>query len=51
MENETIKLISDWIANAIKIIESGVADRLEIGKAVAYRCGNIIRIDVKAAKQ
>lgn len=39
----------DWnkIQKAIDVIESGVCDRCDIDNVTVYKCGTIIRIDVK----
>lgn len=39
----------DWnkIQKAIDIIKSGICDRCDIDTVVVYKCGTIIRIDVK----
>lgn len=38
---------AEWIIKAIEIIKSGIADRLDKENVIVYRCGKIIRIDVK----
>lgn len=39
----------DWnkIQKAIEVIKSGICDRFDIGNIIVYKCGTIIRIDVK----
>lgn len=39
----------DWnkIQKAIDVIEAGVCDRCDIDNVTVYKCGTIIRIDVK----
>lgn len=37
----------NWIAEAINIIRSGMAQRLDRDGVTVYACGNIVRIDVK----
>ena len=37
----------DWLEQAITAIENGLAVKLEKDNIVVYRCGTIIRIDVK----
>ena len=39
--------IAQWIVNAVGIITSGVANKLEKGDVTVYKCGKIIRIDIK----
>ena len=36
-----------WDMKAIEVIKSGVCDRCDIGNAIVYKCGKIIRIDIK----
>ena len=40
-------LDTQWIAQAVEIIKQGIADKLERGNVIVYKCGKIIRIDVK----
>lgn len=40
-------LDTQWIAQAVEIINQGIADKLEKGNVIVYKCGKIIRIDVK----
>ena len=42
----------DWIKKAIDTIESGLVNRLNSpdGKIIVYRCGTIIRVDIKGVK-
>lgn len=39
----------DWnkIQKAIDVIESGICNRCDIDNVIVYKCGTIIRIDVK----
>lgn len=37
----------EWINKAIDVIQSGIANKLEKGNIIIYRCGKIIRIDIK----
>lgn len=37
----------EWLNTAIEIIKSGIANRLEKDNIIVYRCGKIIRIDIK----
>lgn len=49
---ENMKLdIAQWIVNAVGIIASGVANKLEKGDVTVYKCGKIIRIDIKGEIQ
>ena len=43
--------IAQWIVNAVGIIASGVANKLEKGDVTVYKCGKIIRIDIKGEIQ
>lgn len=36
-----------WLEMAIQTIKNGIADKLEKGNILIYRCGTIIRIDIK----
>lgn len=40
-------LTAEWIVKAIEVIKTGVANRLEKDNVIIYRCGKIIRIDIK----
>ena len=40
-------LNGDWIAKAVETIKSGICDKLEKDNITIYRCGKIIRIDIK----
>lgn len=40
-------LTAEWIIKAIEVIEAGIANRLEKDNVTIYRCGKIIRIDIK----
>ena len=41
------KELSDWIAQAVEVIKSGIADKLEKDNIKVYKVVNIIRIDIK----
>ncbi len=41
-------MTAEWILDAVKIIATGKFDKLEAYGVKVYRCGNVIRIDVKA---
>lgn len=38
---------ASWIAQAVRIIRSGLAQKVEKDGVTVYSCGKIIRIDVK----
>ena len=40
-------LTAEWIIQAIEVIKTGIANRLEKDNVIIYRCGKIIRIDIK----
>lgn len=40
-------LDAEWITKAVKLIEDGIVDKLEKDNITVYRCGKIIRIDIK----
>ena len=37
----------NWLNRAIKTIKDGVANKIEMDNIVVYKCGKIIRIDIK----
>lgn len=37
----------EWLEQAITAIENGLGTKLEKDNIVVYRCGTIIRIDIK----
>lgn len=39
----------DWkkIANAVEIIKKGICNRCDIDGVIVYKCGTVIRIDIK----
>lgn len=43
-------LDADWIMKAVELIREGVASRVEKDGVIAYRCGKIIRVDIKEEK-
>lgn len=43
--------IAQWIVNAVGIIAIGIANKLEKGDVTVYKCGKIIRIDIKSEIQ
>lgn len=40
---------AEWISKAIETVKSGLCEKLEKGNIVVYKCGKIIRIDIKGA--
>lgn len=38
---------AEWIIKAIDVIKSGIANKLENDNVIIYKCGKIIRIDIK----
>lgn len=40
---------ANWVVQAVEIIKQGIADRLDKDDITIYRCGKIIRIDIKEA--
>lgn len=38
---------AEWLVKAVQTIESGLCDKLEKDNITVYRCGKIIRIDIK----
>lgn len=36
-----------WLNQAIKVIRRGIAQKLEKDGVIVYKCGTIIRIDIK----
>ena len=41
-------ITAEWIVEAVKIIKSGMAQKLEKDGVIVYSCGKIVRIDIKA---
>lgn len=41
------KELVEWLMGAIEAIKNGVADKLEKGNITIYKCGKIVRIDIK----
>lgn len=41
------KTLADWVAQAVAILESGLADKLSKENVTAYRVKNIVRVDIK----
>ena len=48
MRRKTMKEI-DWtkIANAVEIVKMGTCNRCDIDGVIVYKCGTVIRIDIK----
>lgn len=45
---EVITMIDvEWLKKAIDAIKTGLCDKLEKGSVIVYKCGKIIRIDIK----
>jgi hypothetical protein len=42
-----MKIDTKWLEQAMTAIENGLANKLEKDGVIIYRCGTIIRIDVK----
>lgn len=42
-----MKLNCEWILKAVETIKSGMFDKLEKDNVLVYRCGKVIRIDIK----
>lgn len=40
---------AEWILKAMETIKSGLCEKLEKGNITVYKCGKIIRIDIKNA--
>lgn len=38
---------AEWILKAVETVKSGLCEKLEKGNITVYRCGKIIRIDIK----
>lgn len=38
---------AEWIVEAVKIVKSGLAQKLEKSGVTVYSCGKIVRIDIK----
>lgn len=39
----------DWtkIANAVAVIKAGICNRCDVSDVIVYKCGTVIRIDIK----
>ena len=40
---------AQWILKAEEAVKSGLCEKLEKGNITVYKCGKIIRIDIKEA--
>lgn len=40
-------LDAEWIIESVKLIQNGFVDRLDKEGIIVYRCGTVIRIDIK----
>lgn len=38
---------AQWILKALEAVKSGLCEKLEKGNITVYKCGKIIRIDIK----
>lgn len=48
-DNEFTELC-EWLNKAIPIIKNGIANRLDKDGCILYKCGTIIRLDIKFEK-
>lgn len=37
----------EWLVFAINTVQKGLADKLEKEGTIVYRCGKIVRVDIK----
>ena len=42
-----MKIDTEWLEQAVTAIENGLGTKLEKDNVTVYRCGTIIRIDIK----
>lgn len=42
-----MKISAKWIAQAVKVIKDGLAQKLEKDGVTVYSCGKIVRVDIK----
>jgi hypothetical protein len=42
---------AEWIIKAVETIKSGLCDKLEKDNIIVYRCGKIIRVDIKGEQR
>ena len=38
---------AEWVVSMVSMIKSGMMDKATMGDITIYRCGSIIRIDIK----
>ena len=38
---------TEWLAQAVEVVQKGLCSRLEKDNITVYRCGKIIRVDIK----
>ena len=38
---------TEWLAQAVEVVQKGLCGRLEKDNIIVYRCGKVIRIDIK----
>ena len=41
------ELDAEWLNKAIEVISSGIASRLTKDDVTVYKCGDLVRIDIK----
>lgn len=41
------KEVAEWIVKAVEAVCSGLATKLEKDGAIVYKCGKVVRIDIK----
>ena len=46
-ESNEFTKICDWLNEAIPLVKNGTANRLEKYGCVLYKCGTVIRLDIK----
>lgn len=46
-ESNEFTKICDWLNEAIPLVKNGTANRLEKYDCVLYKCGTVIRLDIK----
>ncbi len=38
---------AEWLTQAVEVVQKGLCSRLEKDNIIVYRCGKVIRIDIK----
>lgn len=46
-EELEMKVNGEWLEKAIEAIQNNLANKLELDNVIIYKCGTIIRIDIK----